>query len=173
MNRRKPRKGEVYRHFRGRLYRILRIAVWTERGEEMVVFEPADTDEKSGEEKTYVSLLRQFLSPVDKEKYPDAGQEYRFELLREEAEERMKRYGMERENRKSPEELILAFLDLEDNEDRIEFLQRHRDEMSDRFLTAASESLEFAENSETMEERYAALLRFLRTKARYESRRLR
>ena len=182
MNRRRPRKGEIYRHFRGKLYRILSIAVWTERGEDMVVFELLGTDEKSGEKrdgregregesKVYVSLLEQFMSPVDKERYPDAGQEYRFELLREPAEERMKRY--DEEKKKNPEELILAFLDLEENEDRIEFLLKHRLEMTDRFLTAAAESLEFAESSETMEERYAALLRFLRTKARYESRRLR
>ncbi|HJA67840.1 MAG TPA: DUF1653 domain-containing protein [Candidatus Mediterraneibacter cottocaccae] len=171
MNRRKPGKGEVYRHFRGKLYRILHIAVWTENGGEMVVFRPNDDTNEEG--KVYVSLLEQFLSPVDKEKYPDADQEYRFELVREDAQEKTKRPDRERAEGKSPEELILAFLDLKDNEERIEFLQKHRSEMSDRFLTAASESLEFVENAETMEERYAGLLRFLRTKVKYESRRLR
>ena len=43
----------------------------------------------------------------------------------------------------------------------------------DRFLTAAAESMEFAENADTLEERYAALLRFLKTKMKYEGSRLR
>ena len=73
----------------------------------------------------------------------------------------------------SEEELILEFLDLDENEEKAEFLQKHREEVTDRFLTVVAESLEFAENSDTVEERYAAILRFLRTKIRYESRRLR
>ena len=46
-------------------------------------------------------------------------------------------------------------------------------QIDSRFLTAAAESLEFTERAETLEERYAALLRFLRTKMRYEGGRLR
>ena len=53
------------------------------------------------------------------------------------------------------------------------FFEKHQSEIDARFLTAASESLEFTENAETIEERYAALIRFLKTKSRYESRRLR
>lgn len=166
MNRRRPKKGDVYRHFRGKLYQVLSLAVWTEKGKEMVVFKEADTDEK-----VYVSLLDQFLSPVDKEKYPDTVQEYRFELVRENLREREKRH--DGENQMSPEKMILAFLDLRTNEERIEFLQKYRSDLSDRFLTAASESMEFTENSGTTEERYGALLRFLRTKIKYEGGRLR
>ena len=77
------------------------------------------------------------------------------------------------DGRKSEKEMILAFLDLNENEERAEFLQKHRAVLTDRFLTAAAESMEFAENADTLEERYAELMRFLRTKMKYESRRLR
>ena len=69
--------------------------------------------------------------------------------------------------------LILKFLELEDNDQRIRFLQRHQTELDSRFLTAAAESLEFTEMGESVEERFAALMRFLKTKQKYEGRRLR
>ena len=164
MNRRKPKAGEVYRHFKGKKYRILELAVCTETGEDMVVFESV-----GGARRVYASFLETFLSPLDTGKYPHADQKYRFELCRDEKNDAgtiLKRHG-------STTALILEFLDLNDNEDRIQFLQKHQSEIDARFLTAASESLEFTENAETVEERYAALMRFLKTKSRYESRRLR
>lgn len=164
MDRRIPKKGEIYRHFKGRKYKILDIAVCTETGEDMVIFETAE-----GTRKVFASFLENFLSPLDAGKYPHAEQKYRFELCRDTKSSellRLKRLG-------NTTSLILEFLDLNDNEDRIQFLQKHQSEIDARFLTAASESLEFTENAETVEERYAALMRFLKTKSRYESRRLR
>ena len=164
MDRRIPKKGDIYRHFKGRKYKILDIAVCTETGEEMVIFETAE-----GTRKVFASFLETFLSPLDSGKYPHADKKYRFELCRD-ARDRdllgLKRHG-------NTTSLILEFLDLNDNEERVQFLQKHRPEIDARFLTAAAESLEFAENAETVEERYAALIRFLKTKSRYESRRMR
>lgn len=164
MDRRIPKKGDIYRHFKGRKYKILDIAVCTETGEEMVIFETAE-----GARKVFASFLETFLSPLDVGKYPHADQKYRFELCRDVSESDilgLKRHG-------NTTSLILEFLDLNDNEERVQFLQKHRPEIDARFLTAAAESLEFAENVETVEERYAALIRFLKTKSRYESRRMR
>lgn len=164
MDRRIPKKGDIYRHFKGRKYKILDIAVCTETGEDMVIFETAE-----GARKVFASFLETFLSPLDTGKYPHADQKYRFELCRD-ARDRdllgLKRHG-------NTTSLILEFLDLNDNEERIQFLQKHQSEIDARFLTAASESLEFVENAEIVEERYAALIRFLKTKSRYESRRMR
>ncbi len=164
MDRRLPRKGDIYRHFKGRKYKILDLAVCTETGEDMVIFETTGETRK-----VYASFLETFLSPLDTGKYPHADQKYRFELCRDQKTEtalRLKRHG-------NTTTLILEFLDLNDNEERIQFLQKHQSEIDARFLTAAAESLEFIENSETVEERYAALIRFLKTKSRYESGRLR
>ena len=164
MDRRIPKKGDIYRHFKGRKYKILDIAVCTETGEEMVIFETME-----GARKVFASFLETFLSPLDSGKYPHADQKYRFELCRDAADGDL--LGLKRHGNTTS--LILEFLDLNDNEERIQFLQKHRSEIDARFLTAVSESLEFTENAETIEERYAALIRFLKTKSRYESRRLR
>lgn len=164
MERRIPKAGEVYRHFNGREYRVLHLAVSTETGEDAVVFETVE-----GEHKVYVSLLETFLSPLDQDRYPYAEQKYRFELRTEE-NQNTAAGGMRRGNTTA---LILEFLDLEENDQRAEFLQKHRSEIDSRFLTAAAESLEFTERADTIEERYAALMRFLKTKAKYESRRFR
>ena len=163
MNRRRPKVGEIYRHFRGKKYQVLHLALCTETKEDMVIYRALE-----GEQRVYVSRIDKFLLPVDKGKFPDADQEYRFELCRD-TEEEQRRSGQG----KDTTGLIMEFLDLDDNESRAEFLQRHRPDITERFLTVASESLEFAENAETLEERYAALLKFLRTKMKYESRRLR
>ena len=117
----------------------------------------------------FLTRQRERAEYLDTVKYPHTEQKYRFELCRDTKDSdllRLKRHG-------NTTTLILEFLDLNDNEERIQFLQKHQAEIDSRFLTAASESLEFAENSDTVEERYAALMRFLKTKSRYESRRLR
>ena len=164
MDRRIPKKGDIYRHFKGRKYKILDIAVCTETGEEMVIFETAE-----GTRKVFASFLETFLSPLDVGKYPHADQKYRFELCRNQTDE----HSLKKLRHGNTTELILEFLDLDDNESRAEFLQKHQAQIDSRFLTAAAESLEFTERAETLEERYAALLRFLRTKMRYEGGRLR
>lgn len=67
----------VYRHFKGNLYRVLAVALNTETEEQMVVYQDVvNTD------KVFVRPMDNFLSKVDRTKYPDVKQENRFELLR-------------------------------------------------------------------------------------------
>lgn len=64
----------IYRHFKGKLYIVEGVATHSETQEQLVVYRQA-----YGGRQLYVRPLEMFLSPVDREKYPDANQEFRFE----------------------------------------------------------------------------------------------
>ncbi len=68
-------KNRVYKHFKGDYYLVKDIVIHSETGEEMVLYEALYGDGLS-----YVRPKKMFLEKIDKKKYPNASQEYRFEL---------------------------------------------------------------------------------------------
>ena len=69
-----PQKGEKYRHFKlGKIVNIIGICRHTETAEISVVY--------GCEKQVWNRPLEMFMSEVDKKKYPDAKQRYRFERL--------------------------------------------------------------------------------------------
>jgi len=72
--------GDIVRHFKGNEYEILYIARDSETQQEVIVYRAL-----YGEGGVWVRPRDMFESKVDRDKYPDVKQEYRFEKITEES----------------------------------------------------------------------------------------
>jgi hypothetical protein len=86
--RREPFEGEIWQHFKGRSYYIIASGAinatnGADSSEKYVVYTRDFYDYSDNEfgDTVYIRTLKEFMSEVDKEKYPDAEQKYRFEKL--------------------------------------------------------------------------------------------
>ena len=66
----------IYRHFKGDYYLVEDVATDSETGEPTVIYRKL-----YGDGGLWVRPLSMFLEPVDRVKYPDCQQQYRFELV--------------------------------------------------------------------------------------------
>lgn len=69
------KKNGVYKHFKGDYYIVEDVAVHSETKEKYVIYRGL-----YGENELYIRPMDMFLSEVDKIKYPNVEQKYRFEL---------------------------------------------------------------------------------------------
>ena len=145
MEDRRPATGEIYRHFKGKLYQIVAIATHSETREELVIYQAL-----YGAYKVYARPLAMFVSEVDHEKYPAAEQKYRFEKvkLQEEAtpQEAVKvsqettqpqataqpQETSESEAQANP--FLLRFLDADTYEEKYKILNEMENDITDRLI---------------------------------------
>ena len=163
---RMPKSGDIYRQFKGNLYEVVLIARDSETLEEKVVYKEVNGDA------AYVRSLPMFVSPVDKEKYPDVTQEFRFQLV-EEVRDSEVQQEEPTETLLESSNLILPFLELETATEKIRYLQNIKDQVTGTFLEIIAQSLDFVENPGTINERYEAIILYLMTVEKYEKSRLR
>lgn len=186
-----PKPHEIYKHFKGNLYQIIAVAEHSETGEQLVIYQAL-----YGDFKIYARELSMFTSPVDKEKYPDAGQEYRFELQGAEARQRepvqirmvdntsaeQKKEELEASKEQitaadEPEPaldpMLLEFLDADTYEQRLNILTGLHHRITDEMITTMAVACDVEVEEGELEERYNALKTCLLTLDKYECNRIR
>lgn len=195
----KPVPQQIYRHFKGNLYRIVTLARHSETNEELVVYQAL-----YGDYQVYVRPLDMFIERVDRNKYPDATQEYRFELQQEliqtPAQDRKAEVRQEEEQTKEQIEdltedqteekpeasvempdqeelnidpLVLEFLDADSYEERLNILAALHHRITDEMINTMAVSVDLEIEEGDTQERYEELKNCLLTLERFECNRLR
>lgn len=184
--------GDKFRHFKNKLYQIVAVAYHSETREKMVVYQAL-----YGDYSVYVRPYDMFMSEVDREKYPDAAQKYRFEKVESEAAygEPTKQTVMPKQpevsemgagtgsadgEKKESLDLhegvnpyLLEFFDRDGCKEKMEYLNSIRSKVDDKLISDIAVSMDFTVGEGPVDERLNSLLYCLQMKARFECGRLR
>lgn len=68
--------GKIYRHFKGKMYQVLCVAMHTETEELLVIYQAL-----YGERRMFARPYAMFAGEVDRDKYPGVKQKYRFQQI--------------------------------------------------------------------------------------------
>ena len=180
--RRLPAPGEFYRHFKNKMYQIVAGASHSETGEAMVVYQAL-----YGDFKIWVRPLSMFMEEVDREKYPDVEQEYRFEQVFPGQMNELGKNGnkpatgnlAEYDQTQQPEEQMShewleRFLDADRPEDQLAVLKQMEGHVTQKELDCIFLSLDLQpETEKTKTEQVMDLRRHIQLLRRYDGSRLR
>ena len=197
MTERMPKSGEIYRHFKNKLYQIVTVATHSESGEQLVIYQAL-----YGDFAVYARPLLMFTSEVDHVKYPQVQQKYRFEKVEMQQDKEpvhpvqqkpetaavSKMAEPETQPVSRPQEQsteaesateeginpkLMAFLDADDFEEKYNILVSMRDTITDRLINDMAVVLDVVIPEGDLDDRYDALKNCVRTRQRYETMRLR
>lgn len=192
-----PQAGEIYQHFKGKLYRIVTLATHTETGEQLVIYQAL-----YGEFQVFARPLSMFLEKVDAKKYPDAAGKDRFMRIpmaeaaavpqpvpassenpveprpaampsENPVESRPAEASSESPVEPQPDPGLLAFLDADSYEEKLEVFASLEGKVDLHMLNAIAASLDLELSEGSLEEQYDTLKSCLMTLERYECNRLR
>ena len=192
-----PQAGEIYQHFKGKLYRIVALATHTETGEQLVIYQAL-----YGEFQVFARPLSMFLEKVDAKKYPDAAGKDRFMRIpmaeaaavpqpvpapsenpveprpaampsESTVESRAVAASSENPVEPQPDPCLLAFLDADSYEEKLEVFAALEGKADLHMLNAIAASLDLELSEGSLEEQYDTLKSCLMTLERYECNRLR
>lgn len=192
-----PQAGEIYQHFKGKLYRIVALATHTETGEQLVIYQAL-----YGEFQVFARPLSMFLEKVDAKKYPDAAGKDRFMRIpmaeaaavpqpvpapsenpveprpaamssENPIEPRPAAASSESPVEPQPDPGLLAFLDADSYEEKLEVFAALEGKADLHMLNAIAASLDLELSEGSLEEQYDTLKSCLMTLERYECNRLR
>lgn len=163
-----PKVHEIYRHFKGNLYEIIAIAEHSETGEDLVVYKAL-----YGEGKIYARPLAMFMEKVDKQKYPEVAQEYRFQLQGDENNTYIEKTIEEQAEELNIDPMVLEFLDADSYEEKLNILAGIRHRVTKEMLNTMAVVCDVVLPDADVSECYEALKYSLLTKDKYECSRLR
>ena len=192
-----PQAGEIYQHFKGKLYRIVTLATHTETGEQLVIYQAL-----YGEFQVFARPLSMFLEKMDAKKYPDAAGKDRFMRIpmaeaaavpqpvpapsenpveprpaamssENPVEPRPAAASSESPVEPQPDPGLLAFLDADSYEEKLEVFASLEGKVDLHMLNAIAASLDLELSEGSLEEQYDTLKSCLMTLERYECNRLR
>lgn len=184
----KLKANQIYKHFKGNLYRVITVAVHTETEEELVIYQAL-----YGDFKVYARPLSMFTSEVDKEKYPDVTQKLRFEPVEQMVEpvepvepvetvepvepvEPVETVDVtenaEPEENVAIDPLLEAYLDTDSYRERLNILHGLQHRITEHMLNTMAIVIDFELPEGDIQTKYNALHDCLITKEKYECNRM-
>lgn len=196
-NRQTPVAGQIYKHFKGNLYKVLAVAVHTESEEKLVVYQSVENPDR-----VFARPLEMFMSDIDRFRYPLIRAKYRFTLVSEPEEETNGEETKEEETKEETKEedvkdeeteeqsdddsavykdngelvidpYVEGVLDEKEFSKKIEFFEMLRGKCTEDMLTTIAISLDIQLQEGSIEDKYSQILRTLKMHEKYETSRLR
>ena len=177
----KPSTWEFYRHFKNKLYHIIAVATHSESKEKLVIYQAL-----YGDFGVYSRPLDMFLSEVDREKYPEIEQKYRFEKVENISEaskqitDRNSEINIETINKTLKEEsedesknFFIDFLDADDYYTKKKILLANKENITDKQLDAIFDIYGLKRNGIDKTIDIADFIAYLDMQIHFEGKRLR